>query len=202
MHLMTALAAAGDRARALERASAYQRQVRSELEAEPNPAVLALARLLRGEAAVRPVTFGVLPLAAPGGGPEAQGLAEGLTEELTSAAAELPGLRVASGTSLAAARRATQDVRQIGARLGLAAVLEGSVRLAAGRVRVAVRLVDVADGCHCWSGRYERVLDAGFETQVALARGVVEAIRPQLVRLAGPGSVTPDTPDGQAGTSP
>ena len=86
MHLMTALAAAGDRARALERAQAYQQQVRTELEAEPNPAVLALARMLRREPPelrptrrrrVRPA-FGVLPLVALDGSREAQELAQDL----------------------------------------------------------------------------------------------------------------------------
>jgi TolB-like protein len=191
MHLMTALTAAGDRARALEQAQMYQTQVREELEAEPNPAVLALATQLRRmpaetadvAAPARPIAIGVLPLAALEEGPEAHALAQGLTEELTTAAATIPGVRVAARTSLVASRHATEDVREIGARLGLDVVLEGSVRQGDGRVRLTVRLVDVSDGCHLWTERYDRRVTEGFDGQDAMARDVIEAVRRQLAHL-------------------
>lgn len=175
MHLMTALAASGDRARALERARAYEVQLREELEAEPSPAVLALATQLRTSPA-RPWALGVLPIEALDAGPEAHRFAQGLTEELTSAAARLPGVRVAARTSLVALRRESSDLREIGARLGLAAVLEGSLRSDGVRARLIVRLVDVADGCQMWAGRFEREVREGFDGQEALAREVIEAI--------------------------
>jgi TolB-like protein len=190
MHLMTALAAAGERARALEQAHAYQIRVRQELEAEPNPAVGALAEQLRhapprradGASDGRQVAIGILPLVALDQGLDARELAQGLTEELMTAAAAAPGLRVAARTSLAALQVSTGDVREIGARLGLAAVLEGSVRCSSGRVRLTVRLVDTRDGCHLWTGRFERELEEGLASQDALAREVVEAILPSLAR--------------------
>lgn len=179
MHLMTALAATGDRARALEQAQAYQTQVREELEAEPNPAVLALATQLRGMP--RTIALGVLPLVPLEEGPESRALAQGLTEELTTAAATIPGVRVASRTSLVALQHATNDVREIGARLGLEAVLEGSVRQGGGRLRLTVRLVNVSDGCHLWTERYERGVTEGFEGQDAMARDVIEDVKRALV---------------------
>ncbi|MDQ3138139.1 MAG: hypothetical protein M3Q93_11215 [Gemmatimonadota bacterium] len=196
MHLMNALAAAGDRASALEQARAYQSQMRSELEADPNPAILALATQLRRMTAGAPAetgaprscAIGVLPLTALDDGPEAEQLARGLTEELTTAAAALPGVRVAARTSLAAMQRITQDVREVGARLGLVAVVEGTVRQAGGRVRLTVRLVTVSDGCLLWTERYERELPDGFEAQDALAREVADAIRVELERLGSGGS--------------
>ena len=189
MHLMMALAAGGHRARALERAQAYQHQVRDELDAEPNPAVLALARTLRQEPSdtsggaprtARAVAIGVLPLTAPGGDAEAVLLAHGLTEELTSAFAAVPGLRVASRSSVAAVQHTTPDVRELGARLGLAGVVEGSVRLSGRRMRLTVRLLDVADGCQRWTARYDRDMAEGFEAEDALAGDVAEAVGHQL----------------------
>ncbi|HEX2219077.1 MAG TPA: BTAD domain-containing putative transcriptional regulator [Gemmatimonadales bacterium] len=187
MHLMTALAASGDRARALEQARAYEVQVREELEAEPNPEVLALATQLRTSPS-RPVAIGVLPIEALDEGAEARRFAQGLTEELTSAAANLPAVRVAARSSLLAVRRESADLREVGARLGLTAMLEGTIRSAGPRVRLLVRLVDVRDGCQVWSGRFEREMPEGFEGQEALAGEVIAAIRDHLAEHASPKS--------------
>ena len=188
MHLMTALAASGERARALAHAQAYQQQVRTELDAEPSPAVLALARLLKREPrevpAARPaLAIGIVPLVALGDEPEARSLADGLTEEVMTALGEMPGIRVASRTALTAAQRETSDLRELGARLGLGAVLEGSVRLAGGRLRLVVRLVDVADGCQRWTERWERQVDEAVAAEEALAREVAERLGRRLLSL-------------------
>jgi DNA-binding SARP family transcriptional activator len=179
MRLMTALAASGDRARALERAQAYEKQFREELEAEPNPAVLALARQLK-TTGPRPAAIGVLPIEALDEGEETSRFAQGVTEELTSLAAGIPGLRVAARTSLVAMHRELKDLRKAGARLGLDAVLEGSLRRSGRRVRLTMRLVDVGDGCQRWGGRFEREVDDEFAGQEALAQEVVEAMRREL----------------------
>ncbi len=179
MRLMTALAASGDRARALERAQAYEKQFREELEAEPNPAVLALARQLK-TSGPRPAAIGVLPIEALDEGEETSRFAQGVTEELTSLAAGIPGLRVAARTSLVAMHRELKDLREAGARLGLNAVLEGSLRRSGRRVRLTMRLVDVGDGCQRWGGRFEREVDDEFAGQEALAQEVVEAMRREL----------------------
>jgi len=179
MRLMTALAASGDRARALERARAYEKQFREELEADPNPAVLALARQLK-TTGPRPAAIGVLPIEPLDEGEETSRFAQGVTEELTSLAAGIPGLRVAARTSLVALHRELKDLRKAGARLGLNAVLEGSLRRSGRRMRLTMRLVDVGDGCQRWGGRFEREVDDEFAGQEALAREVVEAMRAEL----------------------
>ncbi|HET6576990.1 MAG TPA: BTAD domain-containing putative transcriptional regulator [Gemmatimonadales bacterium] len=185
MHLMTALAAAGERARALARANAYQEQVRTELEAEPNPAVLALARLLKREPREAPagMAIGILPLVGVGDDAAASAIAEGLTEELLTALAEIPGVRVASRTAVTAAQQATPDLRELGRLLGLAAILEGSVRIAGGRLRLAVRLVDVADGCQRWTERWERDAGQVMAMEEALAREVAARIGGRLRKV-------------------
>ena len=180
MHLMSALAASGDRARALEQAQTYEKQVREELDAEPNPAVVALALQLRGRCAGLPPALGVMPIEALDDAEETGRFARGLTEELTSLAAQIPNLRVAARTSLVALHQELKDLRETGVRLGLGAVLEGSLRRSGRRARVTMRLINVADGCQRWTGRFEREVTDEFETQEALAREIVEAIRHEL----------------------
>ena len=179
MHLMSALAASGDRARALEQAQTYEKQVREELDAEPNPAVVALALQLRGRSAGSPA-LGVLPIVALDDAEETGRFAQGLTEELTSLAAQIPNLRVAARTSLVALHQELKDLRETGVRLGLSAVLEGSLRRSGRRARVTVRLINVADGCQRWTGRFEREVEDEFRAQEALAREIMEAMRPEL----------------------
>ena len=183
MHLMTALAASGERARALAHAQAYQRQVRAELDAEPSPAVVALARLLKrepqpGETATTPA-IGVLPFVALGDDPGARALADGLTEELLTALGEL-GLRVASRGAVTAAQREAADLRELAARLGLVVVIEGSVRLASGRFRLVVRLVDAADGCQRCTERWEVPANEAAVREEALAREMAARLRDKL----------------------
>ena len=186
MHLMTALAAAGERARALAHARMYQRQVRADLDAEPSPAVLALAQMLTrepGTAAAPPVlAVGVLPILALGDDSELRAFADGLTEELMTALGELPGVRVASHMAIMAVKLATPDVRELGARLGLGAVLEGSLRSAAGRLRLSVRMVDVVDGCQRWVERWDLPVGEARPDEDALAREVAERLRVRIGR--------------------
>jgi len=181
MHLMNALAAAGERARALAHAQSYQQQVRTELDAEPSPAVVALAHLLTREPQAARVpqdtAIAVLPFLALGDEPRVRSLAEGLTEELMTALGEIPGVRVASRSAVTAARQATPDLRELGARLGLGAVLEGSVRVAGGRFRLSVRLVDVADGCQRWVERWDISEEDAWNGEEALAHEVAHRFR-------------------------
>lgn len=181
MHLMTALATSGDRARALEHALVYQSQLKAELEVGPNPAVLALAEQLRrrGREDYR-LAIGVLPLAVLEGGKEAETLAMGLTEEITTAAAAIPGVRVASRSSMLATQQAGRDILGTARHLGLGVVLEGSVRTAGGRVRLTMRLVDAVDGYQLWTDQYEHELADGFATQDALAREVIAAVKAKV----------------------
>jgi TolB-like protein len=192
MHLMAALASTGHRARALEQARLYQEEVRAKLDASPNPAVSALANELRkvpvdreSEAeTVRPMVLGVLPLDSWDGSPETKALAHSLTEELTTAISVVPGIRVAARSWMAGTHEGVADIREIGQRLELDRLLEGSVRRAGGRMRVMMRLVDVADGHQLWSQCYDRVVGDGFEAQDGLAMEVVEAMRRHLAKEA------------------
>lgn len=194
VHLMSALAAAGSRAAALDQAREYEALVRDELGAAPNPAVLALAAQLRqrpresavgSQAAPRPAVFvAVLPFANLSAVPTNEFFAEGLADELAAALARIDGVRVAARTSAQAFRGGDLDAKEIGRRLGVHALLEGSVRQAAGRVRVTAQLVDASDGCHLWSERYEREVADVFAVQDELTGAIVSGAQGPLLSLS------------------
>jgi DNA-binding SARP family transcriptional activator len=186
VHLMSALAAAGSRAEAIERAHTYELLLERELEAAPNPVVVALADQLRRQP--RPsrlypltaVSLGVLPLASLSPLTGRDDFADGLTEEIRSRLATTAGVRVSARFSVQALREAGLEAGEIGRRLGLNAVLEGSVRQADSRVRVSVRLIGVADGCHVWSTTYDRTVGDFFAAQDELATAIVAELRDVL----------------------
>jgi serine/threonine-protein kinase len=111
--------------------------------------------------------------------PEAENeyLSDGMTDELITALANVEGLRVASRTSVFALKGKPQDVRAIGALLGAAWVLEGSVRRAGDRLRITAQLSSTEDGRLIWSERYDRRLDDAFAVQDELARTIVDTLR-------------------------
>jgi adenylate cyclase len=133
---------------------------------------------------VHSLVLGVLPLDSWDGTHETKALAHSLTEELTTAVSVVAGIRVAARSWMAGSHEGVADIREIGQRLGLDRLLEGSVRRASGRMRVTMRLVDVADGHQLWSQCYDRVVGDGFEALDALAMEVVESMRRHLAKDA------------------
>ena len=90
---------------------------------------------------------------------------DGIAEEIINALTKVQALRVASRTSSFAFKGKNEDIGEIGRKLKVATVLEGSVRKAGSRLRVTAQLVNVADGYHLWSERYDRQLEDVFEIQ-------------------------------------
>jgi adenylate cyclase len=105
---------------------------------------------------------------------------DGIAEEITNRLTRLKGLRVAARTSAFAFKSQAQDVRTIGRTLGVAAVLEGSVRKAANTLRITAQLIKVADGCHLWSARFDRELQDVFAIQDEISQKVVHALEVEL----------------------
>jgi TolB-like protein/Tfp pilus assembly protein PilF len=171
---MEALGAAGDRPAALRVARAYETLLRQEFDVDPDPAVLAAAERLRrlpGSPAIAVLPFANL---TPEG--EAAYFSDGLAEELSNTLARVKGLRVASRTSVYALLGKGLDAREIGERLGVGALLEGTVRKVGSRVRLSVRLINAADGCQLWSDAYERSMDDIFALQEELSAALVAAM--------------------------
>jgi serine/threonine-protein kinase len=143
------------------------------------------------EGAARPDrrAIAVLPFVNASPDPEAEYFSDGMTDELIDALTKVEGLRVASRTSVFALRRRESDVRTLGALLGVAVVLEGSVRKAGNRLRVTARLTDVTDGRHLWSERYDREAGDVFAVQDEIAATIVRTLRGTL--LGELGDLTP-----------
>jgi non-specific serine/threonine protein kinase len=128
-------------------------------------------------AAPAPPSVAVLPFADLSPARDQEYFCDGLAEELIAALARLQGVRVASRTSSFQFRGSGADVRTIGERLGVGAVLEGSVRRAGERLRVTVQLVNARDGYQLWSERFDRQMEDVFAIQEEIAQSVARALR-------------------------
>jgi TolB-like protein/lipoprotein NlpI len=143
----------------------------------PGPTVVALPT------ADGRITLAVLPFQNLSGDPEQDYFSDGLTEELITQLARLrpDRLAVIARTSAMQYRNTGKDVRAIGAELGVAYVLEGSVRRAAGQVRVSAQLVTTSDGMHLWADTYEEALAGFIAIQVAIAERVGDSLSFRLL---------------------
>jgi TolB-like protein/tetratricopeptide (TPR) repeat protein len=138
-------------------------------------------------AAERP-SVAVLPFADLSAAQDQGFFSDGLAEEILNALAQLEGLKVPGRTSSFAFRDRTGDLKAIGRQLGVATVLEGSVRVDRGRVRVTAQLVRTTDGSHLWSQTFDRELKGVFSVQDEIATSVVEALRVRLLAGRAPTS--------------
>ena len=116
------------------------------------------------------------------GDPEQDYFVDGMVEEIITGLSRIKWLFVIARTSSFAYRGKSPDVRQVGRELGVRYVLEGSVRKASGRVRIAGQLVDAESGRHIWAERYDRPLDDMFALQDEITLNVIGAIEPSLRR--------------------
>jgi non-specific serine/threonine protein kinase len=148
-----------------------KRDCESGPKASPDPA-----------AAARIPSLAVLPFANLSADKENEYFSDGLAEEILTALARLPDLRVIARTSSFAFRGKETDVREIGAKLDVEHILEGSVRRAGTRIRVTAQLVSATDGSHRWSERYDRELTDVFAIQDEICQAIVDQLR---VALAG-----------------
>jgi TolB-like protein/Flp pilus assembly protein TadD len=122
-------------------------------------------------------SIAVLPFVNMSADPENEYFTDGIAEEIINALTKVQALRVASRTSAFAFKGKNEDIGEIGRKLKVATVLEGSVRKAGNRLRVTAQLVNVADGYHLWSERYDRQLEDVFAIQDEIAGNIVKALR-------------------------
>jgi adenylate cyclase len=109
--------------------------------------------------------------------PDNEFFSDGIAEEIINALTQVKALRVASRTSSFAFKGKSEDISEVGRKLKVNTVLEGSVRKAGNRLRVTAQLINVADGYHLWSERYDRQLEDVFEIQDQIAENIVRALR-------------------------
>jgi len=129
-------------------------------------------------------SIAVLPFANLSGDSEFEYFSEGIAEEIINALTQLPGLRVAARTSSFAFRGPAIDLAEVGSKLKVATVLEGSVRKSGNRLRIGAQLVKVGDGYHLWSERYDREMTDVFAIQDEIAKAIASRLQ---VTLGGEG---------------
>ena len=130
--------------------------------------------------AIDPQSIAVLPFVNMSGDPDNEYFSDGLSEELLNALAGVPELKVAARTSSFAYKGRNEDVRTIARDLGVATILEGSVRRSGNQVRITVQFIKADDGYHLWSESYDRELEDIFAIQEEIARAITEKLQVQL----------------------
>ncbi len=154
--------------------------------------VLAFAWYYRGQPALRSAapavavavaperSIAVLPFVNMSGDPKNEYFSDGLAETTLDMLAQVPNLKVIARTSSFAFKGKAQDMRRIGAALGAAHLLEGSVQQAGDTLRITVQLIKAADGTHLWSQHYDRPMVDLFKIQDEIATAVVQALQVAL----------------------
>lgn len=135
---------------------------------------------LKGKLKQNKKSVAVLPFVNMSSDPENEYFSDGISEEILNALVKVQGLSVTARTSSFAFKGKNLDVRDIGVQLGVAHILEGSVRKAGNRVRITAQLVSTVDGYHLFSETYDRTLDDIFEVQDEIASTITNRLREQL----------------------
>ena len=176
--------------RGIERTSASDAGEHETAAMPAGPAMGAAARLAPQPAVAAATSspapahpsVAILPFTDMSASHDQEYFCDGIAEEIINALCCVRGLQVVSRTSSFQFKGRSADVREIGRSLGVAAVLEGSVRRSAERVRITAQLVSSADGFHLWSESFDRRLEDVFATQSEIARNIVSALRSSLTR--------------------
>ncbi len=126
-------------------------------------------------------SIAVLPFVNMSGDKEQEYFSDGLSEELLNLLSKIPDLKVISRTSAFSFKGKNEDVRKIGATLGVANILEGSVRKSGNTVRITAQLIELRNGTHLWSETYDRSIDDIFKVQDEISKAVVEQLKIKLL---------------------
>jgi serine/threonine protein kinase/tetratricopeptide (TPR) repeat protein len=155
-----------------------------------------------GSAVATPATparrsVAVLPFLNLSADPENEFFADGITEDVIAQLSKVRALKVISRTSAMQFKKRGQSLGEIAAKLGVATLVEGSVRKSGTRVRIVADLVDAATDEHLWAETYDRQLTDVFEIQSDVALRIADALRAELTpaeraRIEGPAPVNPE----------
>jgi adenylate cyclase len=145
-----------------------------------NGIVVPAREALQGKTKQPSNRLAVLPFVNMSADPENEYFSDGITEELLNALTKVEGLQVTSRTSVFAYKGKHDDIRDIGIKLNVDKILEGSVRKAGNRVRITAQLINAADGYHLWSENYDRNLTDIFEVQDEISGIIANKLRENL----------------------
>jgi len=136
-------------------------------------------------------SIAVLPFADMSRESDQEYFSDGITEEILNTLAKIHDLRVSARTSAFAYKNVQRDLREVGQELGVAYLLEGSVRKDGDQLRITAQLIDVASDSHLWSDKYDRTLDNVFQIQSEIAEAIADALTVPLGLSEGESLVTP-----------
>jgi adenylate cyclase len=156
----------------------------------------ASAQAAEEEAGLRSIA--VLPFADLSAQHDQEYFSDGVAEEILNALTKVAGLRVPARTSCFAFRGKSVDAREIGKRLGVETLLDGSIRKAGNRVRISVQLIDARNGYQLWSERFDREIEDIFAIQDEIARSVLDALGLSLTEREERRFLKPSTANVQA----
>jgi serine/threonine-protein kinase len=143
--------------------------------------MVEVAAALQAVRGVEPKSsIAVLPFVDMSPAKDNEYFSDGLAEEIINALAQVPDLKVIARTSAFAFKGQNTDIRRIAEILGVANILEGSVRKAGARIRITAQLITASDGTHLWSRRYDREMNDVFAIQDEIANAIADALRVQL----------------------
>ena len=162
-----------DRYATMDEAVAALEAVRKELELEDTKPL---------KAELPAPTVAVLPFVDMSPARDQEYFCDGMTEEIINALTAVKGLKVVSRTSSFQYKGGAYDIREIGAKLDVQTVVEGSVRTAGNKLRITAQLIKVADGYHIWSQRYDREMTDVFAIQDEISQAIVGNLKGKLVR--------------------
>ena len=145
-------------------------------------------------------SIAVLPFTNMSGDPEQEYFADGITEDIITDVSKISGLFVIARNSTFVFKKQSVDVKEVGRKLGVRYVLEGSVRKVGMKVRINVQLIDAATGGHVWAERFDRDIEDIFVVQDEVTRRIVDALQVTLTGreragLAGRGKINPEAYD-------
>lgn len=126
-------------------------------------------------------SIAVLPFANLSADPEQEYFCDGMAEEIINALTSIRGLHVVARTSAFMFKDKREDIREIGKKLNVKTVLEGSVRKSGKRIRITAQLVNVADGYHLWSRRYDREMEDVFAIHDEISMAMVDELKGSLL---------------------
>jgi serine/threonine-protein kinase len=129
-------------------------------------------------------SIAVLPFADMSPNGDHEYLGDGIAEEISTRLAQIEGLRVAARTSAFQFKGTSPDIRRVGEQLGVASVLEGSVRRSGDRVRITAQLIDARNGYHLWGATYEKGIGDVFAIEDTISQAIAATLRVRLTNAA------------------
>jgi TolB-like protein/Tfp pilus assembly protein PilF len=139
--------------------------------------VIPSAKEIQSKTEDKAKSLAVLPFVNMSSDPENEYFSDGITEEIINALTHIGSLKVIARTSAFAFKGKYEDVREIGRKLNVETILEGSVRKAGDRLRITAQLISISDGSHLWSEKYDRDMKNVFDIQDEISLAIVDKLK-------------------------